>query len=515
MKDDMKEPYICLRGSIWHYRRRVPLRLAEIIGKAEWKTSLKTPDRKKAARMAHMLTLQYDAEIELAEQKLARKHPGEALHLTDEQVTNLSLLHFRDLAKEVEAWMMRDQGRDFSSYAMKSTALSASLKAKSKWQAGVNLALNELVKRGFVDPDQLEKDEHGEPVVPEVFMQDPQFQRLAMLMVRAKGEVSNAMFLQASQGVTGQVTDQHFAQQPHSVTKPVTIDDLITAHETGPSRSGRTAKADVHFKIPYRLLREELGANKPLSEITRDDIKKLIPLLLEFPPRGTSRFISYQPKTLRDIVRIGKSKGIEPIGPKSVNRHLANLSSLFRFAVREEMMRSNPAENLAVDAKHQRTKERKAFSGKQLQAIFGKDYAGLRKTNPGRFWVPLLSLFSGMRLNEAASLEVGDIMLEPLPCIKVQAEGVNDKSLKTRAAERIFPIHPELIKLGFLEHVKEVKAAGGDHLFPDLKRSKADGKFTGSPALSHHTGQLQTPSPPANAMQAAFPHGHCGENLLF
>jgi len=39
-------------------------------------------------------------------------------------------------------------------------------------------------------------------------------------------------------------------------------------------------------------------------------------------------------------------------------------------------------------------------------------------------------------------------------------------------------MYPELIKLGFLEHVKEVKAAGGDHLFPDLKRSKADGKFT-------------------------------------
>ena len=76
----------------------MPSRLAQIIGKAEWKTTLKTPDRKKAARMAHMLTLQYDAEIELAEQKLARQHPSESLHLSDEQVTNLSLLHFRGLA---------------------------------------------------------------------------------------------------------------------------------------------------------------------------------------------------------------------------------------------------------------------------------------------------------------------------------------------------------------------------------------------------------------------------------
>ena len=113
MEDNMKEPYIHQRGGTWHYRRRVPSRLVELIGKVEWKTTLKTSDRKKAVRAAHMLTLQYDAEIKLAEDRLAREQSAKALKLTDEQVTNLSLLHFRDLAKEAETWMMRDQGRDF------------------------------------------------------------------------------------------------------------------------------------------------------------------------------------------------------------------------------------------------------------------------------------------------------------------------------------------------------------------------------------------------------------------
>lgn len=246
MKDDMQEPYIHQRGSTWHYRRRVPSRLVELIGKVEWKTTLKTSDRKKAVRAAHMLTLQYDAEIKLAEDRLAREQSAKALKLTDEQVTNLSLLHFRDLAKEAETWMMREQNRDFADHAMKSTALSASLKADSQWQAGVQLALNELVKHGFVDSEQLQKQENGEPVVPEAFMQDLQFQRLSLLMVRAKSEVDQAMFLQASQGITGQVTDQHFSQQPSAVTKPVTINDLIKAHETDPSRSGRRSLCVAH-----------------------------------------------------------------------------------------------------------------------------------------------------------------------------------------------------------------------------------------------------------------------------
>ena len=44
-----------------------------------------------------------------------------------------------------------------------------------------------------------------------------------------------------------------------------------------------------------------------------------------------------------------------------------------------------------------------------------------------------------------------------------------EKSLKTRSSRRQVPLHPELVRLGFLDHVERRRASGGGPLFPDLK----------------------------------------------
>jgi MFS family permease len=41
--------------------------------------------------------------------------------------------------------------------------------------------------------------------------------------------------------------------------------------------------------------------------------------------------------------------------------------------------------------------------------------------------------------------------------------------LKTPRSKRRIPIHPELIRLGFLDYVKKIAATGSDLLFPDLR----------------------------------------------
>jgi integrase len=38
------------------------------------------------------------------------------------------------------------------------------------------------------------------------------------------------------------------------------------------------------------------------------------------------------------------------------------------------------------------------------------------------------------------------------------------------------PVHPELLKIGFLDHVTEAKRRGDDRLFPELKPGGADNK---------------------------------------
>jgi len=50
-----------------------------------------------------------------------------------------------------------------------------------------------------------------------------------------------------------------------------------------------------------------------------------------------------------------------------------------------------------------------------------------------------------------------------------EATGAGTKALKTSSSRRKVPVHPELIKIGFLSFAKEQKTAAGSRLFPDLK----------------------------------------------
>ena len=94
-----------------------------------------------------------------------------------------------------------------------------------------------------------------------------------------------------------------------------------------------------------------------------------------------------------------------------------------------------------------------------------------------------MCLFLGMRPNEAAQLHLHDLKRTKAGTwyLHIIATGDDDedadaatgKTLKTKASRRKIPLHPELIKVGFLEFVEQRKKAGiGPRLFPDLKPDK-------------------------------------------
>ena len=78
------------------------------------------------------------------------------------------------------------------------------------------------------------------------------------------------------------------------------------------------------------------------------------------------------------------------------------------------------------------------------------------------FWLPLLGIFSGARLNELASVE--DVKLDTASGVRF-ATVIEDeeagRGVKTEHSLRAVPVHPELVRIGFLEFVEHVRAAGG------------------------------------------------------
>lgn len=123
---------------------------------------------------------------------------------------------------------------------------------------------------------------------------------------------------------------------------------------------------------------------------------------------------------------------------------------------------------------------RRAFTQKELQKIFGSDYYRDGAYNRSyQYWVIHLAAFTGARVNELSQLTTDDVRQddEDLWFLNITAAEDDSQSLKTEESRRIIPVHQKLIDLGFIDYVQAKKAEAKDgpvNLF-DLNRAKADG----------------------------------------
>ena len=89
------------------------------------------------------------------------------------------------------------------------------------------------------------------------------------------------------------------------------------------------------------------------------------------------------------------------------------------------------------------------------------------------FWLPLLGLFTGARLGEIAPLSTSDVRTDELSniySIVITEDLEQGRRLKTAGSRRVVPVHPELIRIGFIEFVQRVRQEHGREarLFPLL-----------------------------------------------
>jgi integrase len=105
--------------------------------------------------------------------------------------------------------------------------------------------------------------------------------------------------------------------------------------------------------------------------------------------------------------------------------------------------------------------DRGSFDVSELQAVFdapiftgGEVPVGAQ--GAAGFWLPVVALFTGARQAEIAGLQASNVQeLEGVPLLYIQANRRAGKRIKTKASERVVPVHPELVKLGFLSYVAD------------------------------------------------------------
>jgi integrase len=265
----------------------------------------------------------------------------------------------------------------------------------------------------------------------------------------------------------------------------------------------------------HRLIIAFCGDRTPADQITPGDCEQFRNLLATLPSNLRKHFPDER-MSLHEIASVARQRKLPVLAQATQEPYLAALRQMFQWAEEQWLVQRSPAAALHAVATLNDAEEEEAgpsFSDEQLAKIFlAPLYRGCVDDGPGyarpgpyvirgtRFWLPLISLFSGMRLNEICQLDVADIRIHgELPYVAIERGA--EKRLKNEHSRRNVPLHSQLVKIGFLRYVDEQRRAGQKKLFSDLKRSSR-GYYSERPSRWFNEGFL--PSVGAKTAETKF-----------
>ncbi len=271
-------------------------------------------------------------------------------------------------------------------------------------------------------------------------------------------------------------------QAPLSPSSTRTIGNVYDRFIADPKHQW-SKRTQIAHATTRKWVIEVFGEETPLSGITREGCRDFVALLREMPRSAHQRFPNM---TIMEVIAAAKATSERRlISTANLNAYINRFGGVMNWAMNEGYLDRNPLKGLKLPDPVKKRDKRNPFSTDQLRRIFDAPiYTGCRNDANGyavpgdqhprraRFWVPLIALFSGLRLNEICQLEVSDIrVIDGIPCFRVASglsETGNEKRVKTNASERIVPVHDELIRCGFLAFAESQRLCGETNLFPEL-----------------------------------------------
>jgi integrase len=240
-------------------------------------------------------------------------------------------------------------------------------------------------------------------------------------------------------------------------------------------------------RMAVDLFIDHVGARFPVKDINKKVVGAWKRLLLRYPVKAAETNM-FRGMSLKEIVAANDAADEATrkpvISPKTVNRYLSGLGAFSEWLVINEYLPASPLEDMFI--KIDKTKRiALPFSTPDMRTLFSSPlFVGCQSDDkmhlPGnvairdhRYWLPLVMLFSGARPGEIAQLLVDDVReMHGRWIMHITEEGDGTKSVKTKGSQRVVPIHPELVRLGFVEFCKEKKKGSDKRLFPEAERNE-------------------------------------------
>ena len=107
------------------------------------------------------------------------------------------------------------------------------------------------------------------------------------------------------------------------------------------------------------------------------------------------------------------------------------------------------------------------FEHRKVKGLAPMDTPGAHVFHRAAYFVPIIAYYHGFRREEICGLDVDDIEeVDGIPAIAIRWNA--NRRIKNAQSRRTHALHPEIIRLGFLEYVRAIKQLGYRRVFPDL-----------------------------------------------
>jgi site-specific recombinase XerC len=236
----------------------------------------------------------------------------------------------------------------------------------------------------------------------------------------------------------------------------------------------------------YRMFIECCG-DLPVTAYHRMDLTKFYDLLRSLP-KLYSKSRQWRGLSLANIAEQSQTENVERLTMKTVKRHFSALGRLFSYLKRRgEITGENPAHGFEFPDKRRAKEARDDWPSDELTKLFMSPvwtgcHSEARRSRPGKviikddkYWLPILGIYHGNRLEEFAQLHREDIRCENgLHYFDINDEG--SKQVKNQQSKRRVPIHRAVLQMGFLQYVEQTAPNPGDLIFPLLLPGGPDQK---------------------------------------
>ena len=174
-------------------------------------------------------------------------------------------------------------------------------------------------------------------------------------------------------------------------------------------------------------------------------------------------------------VRSFKDAHVEQgLAPATVDSRLSVLRRLFDYAIGNALIAVNPAKEIKVAKSKKDVRPRKPWSPTELQTLLNGSVHGNGKRPKGgvgeaSFWLPLLALYTGARLEDIAQLHLEDVCETSDGIVYIDINDNHGKQLKNDSTPRKTPLHKQLLAWGFMGYVEQLKEEKRTKLFPGVE----------------------------------------------